>query len=243
MAHIGVLDVLEREGFPVRYIAGTSAGSIIGALYAAGLKPAEIARIASRTRWRDLLRPVIPRHGLVATTRMDEYLRGIIGNRTFADLRIPLVAVACDLVTGEEVLLSEGDVCLAVRASSAVPGIFTPVEIGGRLLIDGGVCNNVPCSVVRRMGADVVVAVDVNAKAGAGQAPVNVLQVITATIQIMQRANILKELAEADLVIEPDLADLSLFDLDVAEEFIQRGREAALAAVPGLRSLLQSNAT
>lgn len=166
-AHIGVLKVLEREGIFPRLVAGTSMGGVIGAMYAAGLSAAQMeAEAIKATRRRaDMIRIIdvnLSQTGLVRGARIYDYIADVIGLETkFSDLRRPLSMVAVDLNTGREVVLNSGRVADAVRATISVPGVFKPVEIGSLRLVDGGMLNNLPVDVVRTMGADVVIAVDV----------------------------------------------------------------------------------
>jgi len=159
IAHVGVLRVLEQEKIPVDCIAGTSAGSFVGAAYAAGLRGDQLLKLALEIKWRHIARPVWPRHGFFSFARMESYITSLMGDLTFGDLEIPYAAVTADLKTGERVVLKEGRVAPAVRASCSVPGIVTPVPLNGRLLVDGGIVDNLPISVVRELGADVVIAV------------------------------------------------------------------------------------
>jgi NTE family protein len=159
MAHVGVIRVLEREGIPIDCLAGTSAGALVGAVYAAGIRGHELLEMALQLRWRDIARPVWPRQGLLSFAPLESYLIQTVGDLTFAELDRPYAAVTADLATGQQVILKEGRLAPAVRASCSVPGLVTPVEINGRPLIDGGVVNNLPISVVRDLGADVVIAV------------------------------------------------------------------------------------
>ncbi len=166
-AHIGVLKVLEREGIFPRLVAGTSMGGVIGAMYAAGLSATqmEAEAVKATSRRADMIRAIdvsVSQTGLVRGARIYDYIAGVIGLETkFSDLRRPLSMVAVDLNTGREVVLHSGRVADAVRATISVPGVFRPVEIGRLRLVDGGMLNNVPVDVVRKMGADVVIAVDV----------------------------------------------------------------------------------
>ena len=167
LAHIGVLKVLEREGIFPRLVAGTSMGGVIGAMYAAGLSSEQMeAEAVKATSGRaDMIRVVdvnLSQTGIVRGARIYDYIAEIIGLETkFSDLRRPLSMVAVDLNTGREVVLNSGRVADAVRATISVPGVFKPVEIGPLHLVDGGMLNNVPVDVARKMGADVVIAVDV----------------------------------------------------------------------------------
>jgi len=169
LAHIGVLKVLEREGISVDFLAGTSMGGMVAAFYAAGLDATYLEQEALRmSRWRNLLPLVdrsLPGLGLVKGERVRDYLTSQLGEMTFDQIRIPLALVAVDLLGGEEMVLRSGLVADAVRATISLPGVFAPFPLDGRLLVDGGVLNNLPADVVREMGADIVIAVDVSADA------------------------------------------------------------------------------
>ena len=168
LAHIGVLKELERANIQVDYLAGTSMGGVIAAAYSSGLPITKIEAIAHEyAETRTLLRladPTIPRNGLFKGDQLEVFFRQHLGERTFDDMRIPLTLVAVDLNKGQEVHLREGPVADAVRATVSIPGVFAPVERDGQRLVDGGLLNNLPVDIVRQMGADIVLAVDVYAK-------------------------------------------------------------------------------
>src|ERR1051325_1627047 len=168
IAHVGVLKVLAEEGIRVDCVAGTSAGAIVGGALAAGMPVEEIAETGRRLRWRDLGRVTLSRLGAQTNAPTEEFVRARFTVTRFEDLPTPFAAVATDLQTGAAVVMrDEGDVAFAVRASCALPGWYVPVtDSRGRQLIDGGLVANLPCSVTRSLGAEVVVAVDVNFDAG-----------------------------------------------------------------------------
>ncbi len=161
-AHVGVLKALEKHNISVDYIAGTSAGSIVGALYASGLSVKKIEHLIHTTPWKYLLDFVLPSKGFLEGKRIEQYIQDLIHATTFEDLRIPLRVVAADLKSGKEVVFHKGDVASAVRASMSIPVVFNPLERHGSILVDGGVINPVPVSVVKDMGADYVIAVDLS---------------------------------------------------------------------------------
>ncbi|BDG61800.1 patatin-like phospholipase family protein [Caldinitratiruptor microaerophilus] len=239
IAHVGVLQALEESGIPIHIVAGTSAGSIVGALYAAGLDPWLLERVARELNWRGLVRLRLRRDGLLDAEGLEQLLRGNIGDLEFSQLRIPFAAVACDLLTGEEVVFREGRVAPAVRASASMPGVFLPVRMGARLLVDGGIVNNVPVSVCRAMGADYVIGVDLNRPRDRLRPPRNLLHILLYTLALLQRPQIEASLAQADVAIRPDLSEFSVVELERVSEMVEAGRRATFAAVPRIRADLE----
>ncbi|MEW6522040.1 MAG: patatin-like phospholipase family protein [Bacillota bacterium] len=239
LAHVGVLKALEEAGFRPDCIAGTSSGALIGALYAAGLTISELEKLAHRARWRDLARLTVPRRGLIDISRISQLLDRIVGHLDFSQLQTQLAVVACDITTGEEVVITSGDVAVAVQASCAIPGIFAPVRVGRRLLVDGGIVHNVPAAVCRRLGAQAVVAVDLSAFIPATKEPATIFEIILNSLHIIMDKHGERESSEADVVIRPPVADLSPIDLDSHDELIARGYRAALRALPAIQSLLE----
>src|SRR5688500_7851201 len=166
MAHVGVMRALVENKVPVDYIAGTSAGSIVGGAFAAGMPVEEIAEFGRSLRWRDVGRMTMSRLGVQSNERLEEYLRARLPVTSFEDLPIPFATVATDLKTGTPVVMRDkGDVPFAIRASCAIPGWYVPVpDEEGRQLVDGGLVAVIPASITRELGADLVIAVDVNAR-------------------------------------------------------------------------------
>ncbi|MGD8627133.1 MAG: patatin-like phospholipase family protein [Anaerolineae bacterium] len=237
MAHVGILQVLAREGIPIDCIAGTSAGSLVGAAYAAGLGVDRLLELALDIRWRDLGRLVWPGDGLVSFDRMEAFLVGQLGDLSFADLQIAYAAVAADLDTGRQVILRRGRLAPAVQASCSVPGLVTPVELDGRLLTDGGVVNNLPISVVREMGADVVLAVGLgDPTTGRPHGARAIL--LWAMERLLYRAG--DDPATADIFLPvPFEGFASMVRTSLRHRFIARGRHLAEEALPQIRAALQ----
>ncbi len=232
-AHLGVLSVLEREGVDVAVTVGVSAGAIVAAIYCAGVKSASLAPLLETFGWRRIARPVWPRQGLFSFARLERWLTEIIGEVNFADLRKPLAISATDMVTGEPVALREGPVARAVHASCAVPGIIEPVEIGGRLLGDGGISNNLPARLAREMGADYVIGVDLFAPGVRPRlGPLGGL--MFAVENMVRRSGGGLELV--DCLIVPELAGASYHRFGLRDSMIKRGAEAAERALPQLRA-------
>jgi len=162
LAHIGVLKVFEKERIPIDYIAGTSIGALIGASYSSGLSAQRIEQLALTAKLKELIDFTEPKTGFIAGKKIEKYIRKITAHKEFSELDIPLRVVATDLANGEKVVFREGDVAKAVRASISLPGVFSSVKIGKKELIDGGMVDPVPVDVVKKMGADIIIAVDLS---------------------------------------------------------------------------------
>lgn len=226
MAHLGVLRVLIRERVPVDLVVGTSIGGLIGAVFALGTPQEESEAMARSITWRALADPTLPTLGLNAGSRLEEVIRQAVRNQSFADARIPLAVVATDIERGEEVIFQSGDLVMALRASCSLPGIFAPVRWDGRLLVDGGLKQTVPVSIARRLGATMVVAVDVGFCVRRGPVT-NIMQLFYQATQIVgQELNNYQAMA-ADLVIRPELGDIDQMAFHRAAEAIRLGEEAA----------------
>ena len=238
IAHAGVLEVLAEAGIAIRALAGTSSGSIVGALFAAGVPPAEIASLALETRWGDLLRIRLPHAGMVSGEGLERFFERVIPARTFAELRLPFAAVATDLATGQRVDCTSGSLPRAVLASCSLPVLLEPVPASGRLLVDGGVSSQLPVRAVREtLGVTPVIAVDVNV--GGLELPrlESVVDVALHLALLWTARTAREEEPEADLVIGVDARGIALHDLTRGPELLRRGREAARAALPAIREL------
>lgn len=229
LAHIGVIKVLLNAGIKIDYLAGTSMGSVIAALHACGVKIKMMERLAERVSKRTWMDFTFPRMGLIAGERLEQLVYLLTGRRSFEELQIPMAAVATDITVGEKIILRRGSIARAVRASCAIPGIFNPVEIEGRLLVDGGVLERVPASVVREMGADLVIGVDVGYYVE--EYKVNhIFDVLSKTVDIMSREIQKHQKQDADMLIAPDMNEIGPFHFHQAAEAIRRGEEAARTA-------------
>jgi NTE family protein len=239
IAHIGVLKVLEEEGIPIRAVTGTSVGALIGACYCSGLTLAEMQDVAHSVRFTTFARWTVSRFGFASNDRMVSFLNRILKVKTFEELRIPLGVTATDFNTGEGVVFHSGTIVDPVRASCAYPGMFLPVEIRGRYLVDGMLSHPVPTRPLREMGADRVLAVHLKGTWAKGGAPRHLFDVIGQSFAIAQDAmsSLWKE--AADLVIEPDVAGFGYDDFKRADELIQVGEVAMRAALPEVRKWLE----
>ncbi|KYP80560.1 patatin-like phospholipase family protein [Ferroacidibacillus organovorans] len=238
-AHVGVLQVLEEAGFELHAIAGSSMGALIASLYATGAPVHHMEQLATHlpiARWMDV---TFPKMGLVTGVKLHELIKILTKRKTFDQCKIPLAVVATDLELGERVVLTEGFVHDAVRASIAIPGIFVPHRINQRLLIDGGVIDRVPIHATRSLGADFVLAVDVGLFDRLP--PVrHVFDVIVQSIDIMEREIFRHRILDADFVIRPELALMSSTTFHGIAGAIEAGRDAARKAIPELREKLAS---
>jgi NTE family protein len=240
IAHIGVLKVLEEEGIPVRIVTGTSVGALIGAAYCSGLSPEELAEMARTVRFTTFARWTISRYGFASNDRMVAFLARTLKVKTFEELRVPLGITATDFNTGEGVVFHSGSIVEPVRASCAYPGMFLPVEIRGRYLVDGMLSHPVPTRPLREMGADRVLAVHLRGTWANGGAPRHLFDVIGQSFAIAQDAMSCLWRDAADLVIEPDVAGFAYDDFKRADALIHVGELAMRKALPEVRRWLET---
>jgi NTE family protein len=242
IAHVGVLKVLAEEGIQVDCVAGTSAGALVGGALASGMSVEDIEAFGRSLRWRDLGRMTLSRLGAQTNAPMEDFIRARFPVSRFEELPMPFAAVATDLLTGAAVVMrDEGDMAFAVRASCALPGWYIPVtDARGRQLVDGGLVANLPTSVVRALGAEVVVAVDVNSDGAKFiGTPTSVIGVLLQSIVVVQRTAVEHQRQLADVVISPLVGHLRWDEMTRASEFIDAGVEAARAAIPAIKELLE----
>ena len=243
IAHIGVLLALAEHKISIDYVAGTSAGSLVGGAFASGMPLAEIEAIGRSLRWRDIGRVTMSRLGVQSNERLDVYLRSRLPVTRFEDLPIPFAAVATDLNSGVPVILrNKGDLPFAIRASCAIPGWYVPVsDEDGRQLVDGGLVAIIPSSVARSLGADIVVAVDVNAEGATFLGPSrSVIGILLQSMMVVQRTASRYQLEAADLVIKPRVGHIRWDEMARADELILAGYEAGIESIPGILALLDS---
>lgn len=225
LAHIGVITVLEEAGIKIDYMAGTSAGSIIAVLYAAGIHAQELREFALNFHWWQIARPVLPWRGLVSFNRLGSFLEKRIGNVRFEELRIPCSVVASDIETGERVTISSGPVIPAVQASCSLPGLVEPVKLNGRLLCDGGVTDILPVAALREMGAEYTIGVDIfTFKLRRYLGPLGYLW---AGLEILfERAG--GGIDFADCIIAPELQGETYINFNKRNRLFELGRAAAI---------------
>jgi NTE family protein len=239
IAHIGVLKVLEEEGIPIRMVAGTSVGAIMGAVYCSGLTIAELEQLAHKVRFTTFARWTLSRYGFASNDRMVSFLRQTLKVQTFEELRIPLGVAATDFNTGRGAVFTSGSIIEPVRASCAYPGMFLPVEIRGSWLVDGMLSYPVPTHPLREMGAERVLGVHLKGQWSKTCAPRHFFDVIGQSFAIAQDMMSATWRSEADLVIEPDVAGFDYDDFKRAGELIRVGELAMRRALPEVRKWLE----
>jgi NTE family protein len=234
-AHIGIIQVLEENGIKPDLVVGTSAGSLVAALYASGKGGAALASTAQTMDESTFADWAFPGRGLIRGEALARFVRDQTGGRTIEGMKLPLGIVATDLDSGQPILFQRGDPGVAVRASSAVPAVFQPVRIGAREYVDGGLVSPVPVRFARQMGAELIIAVDISAVPD-GNPTSDPMRMLLQTFAIMGRSINHFELREADVVMRPKLAGVSGADFTSRAKSIQAGRAAATAALGDRRA-------
>ena len=252
LAHIGVIKALKKENIPIDFIAGCSIGAMVGGFYALTKDIAWIEKIAMETDWRRIIsllaKPSLLSGGLVGGEKIEKFLLDQIGGKKFKDLQIPLTAVATDINTGEEVRITGGDLVMAIRASSSVPLIFKPTRRKGMLLVDGGLSNPVPCDVAREMGADLVIAVNLdnyffhnsNRVTDTSGSKLAIHRVALNSLNILRYHLSQHCMKEADLVITPKVDEKSWTQFANGQKIIKKGETEMQANLLKIKDLIQS---
>ena len=241
-AHIGVIQVLEEAGIRPNLVVGTSAGSLVAAFYASGKSGAQLQKVAEtmeEATFADWTLPIFSR-GMLRGEALSRYVSTQVNGRLIESMPMPLGIVATDLHSGQGVLFQRGDTATAVRASSAVPALFQPVQIAGRDYVDGGLVSPVPVRYARQMGADIIIAVDISS-APESNAASDTLQILMQTFSIMSKSINNFELREADVVIRPALLGVGSSDFGARRRSIEAGRVAMQALLPQLRAALNGD--
>lgn len=241
LAHIGVLKVFEQEGVPIDMVVGTSVGAIVGSLYAAGLPVSIIEHLGEETGWdkltdfsrASLLRLFLTQN-LLSSEKLGRFLTKQIGTRRFDQLTRQFACLATDIRTGERIIFREGDLEPAVRASATIPGAFNPVEYRHRFLVDGGVIDNLPTDVAKMMGADIIIAVQVQTSPYIQKSD-SILSTLAQVIMVQGYETARKREELADFVIRPHVGDVSILELGRSQECIDAGLLAARSSLPELK--------
>ena len=238
-AHVGVIRVLEQEKIPIKLIVGTSVGSLIGGIYASNPDSFQLEWTAFKIDRGDILDVSIAnsKWGPVQGAKLESFVDQTVKVKKVEDTKIPFFPVATDINTGETVTLEKGSLAKAVRASSAIPGIFAPVTFGNRLLVDGGVTDNIPCDIARNKGANIVIAVNLS-KDVRDNNITSLIDIIGQSANIMMHESSKVKLQYADVVIEPDTKGVSMFDFSQKKVLMEEGIKAARRALPKIRELM-----
>ena len=243
-AHVGVIQVLEEAGIQPELVVGTSAGSLVAALYASGKTSAQLKRVAEtmeEAEITDWMMPILNR-GALRGDALARYVNSQVGGKLIEQMKLPLGIVATDLHSGDPVLFRRGNTGSAVRASSAVPAVFQPVKIGNREYVDGGLVAPVPVKQARDMGANVVIAVDISSDPEGNPAD-DTFQILMQTFNIMGKSLNSVLLKDADLVVKPALMGVKSADFAARRKSIEAGREAMLKQLPRLKEIMATYAT
>ena len=244
MAHVGVLRALLENDIRIDCIAGTSAGAIVAGAFAAGMSIQEIADVGRKLRWRNIGRMTMSRLGIQSNERLEQYLRERLPITKFEDMPMPFATIATDLNTGEAVVMKdEGDVPFAIRASCTIPGWYVPVlDQEGRQLVDGGLVGVVPSSVTRSLGADVVIAIDVNTEGATFITPSSsVIGVLLQAMMVVQKTASSYQLEMSDFVISPKVGHIRWDQMGRADELMEAGYKAGVESIPELRALISAD--
>lgn len=237
-AHIGIIKVLKENGIPVKVVTGTSAGSIVGSLFASGMSPDRLELEAEILGKTDLVDLTLSTSGFIKGEKLQNYINRKVGGRQIQQFPIKFAAVATDFETGKAVAFNQGNVGQAVRASAAIPNVFQPVIIDRHKYVDGGLSQPVPVSSARRQGANFVIAVDISARPSknVGQ---GFFSYLDQTLNVMSVSALQNELGQADVVIKPQVLDLgAVGGFDQKKRAIRLGEEAARAALPEIKRKL-----
>lgn len=240
LAHIGVLQVLEKAQIPIDIITGSSMGAAIGSFYAAGSNLDLMAKLAKELNNSHLIDIVIPKWGLIKGKKAHALIRLMTHNKSFEQLNIPLGVVATDLQNGERIVFKEGNVANAVRASIAVPGVVQPFWMDNRILVDGAVTDRVPAQLAKEMGAEMVIAVDLQFHNKEKIEINNIYDVIMQSIELLERQIRCYYTCYADIIIKPRVCDYNWTDFEAAEHFIEMGKIACEEALDEIKEKIEA---
>jgi len=237
-AHIGVLKILESNKIPIHVIVGTSVGSAVGSLYAYGIDAFSLQKLAISVNQGDIVDPlIIPSNGFIKGEKLEEFINKLVRNTPMEKLKIPFYAVATDLEKGQEMVFAKGNTGTAVRASCSIPGIFRPVKISDRMYVDGGVVSPVAVEAAKKLGAEVVIAVDISSGVERTQ-PEGTIETILQSINIMYSKLGAIQLAKADVVVKPKVGHISAADFSKKHEAILEGEKATIEVLPKIMEII-----
>ena len=237
-AHIGVIKVLEENNIPVKIVTGTSAGALVGSLYASGMNAPRLQREAENLQRADLVDLTLSTSGFIRGEKLQNYINRKVGNRPMQQFPIKFAAVATDFESGKPVVFNVGNAGQAVRASASIPNVFQPVVIGNRKYVDGGLSQPVPVSAAKKLGANFIIAVDISARP-AKNVSQGMFSYLDQTFNVMSQTALRQELGQANVVIKPQVLELgSVGGFDQKQRAIQLGEQAARAALPEIKRKL-----
>jgi len=237
-AHVGVLNALERNGITPDIVVGTSAGAVVGLLYAGGIRGPQLEEAALQLQRDQIVDWSYSGRGFIRGELLQQYIDNAIGNRPIEKLQTVFAATATELATGKLVVFTRGDAGVAVRASSSIPGLVSPVTINGRDYVDGGLVSKVPVRVARQLGADIVIAVDVSRPPAEHEPLDSTITVMQQALAIMSQAVVGQDLPRADIVIQPELGVMSINDFNLRDRAIRAGENATLAVLQKIKTLI-----
>lgn len=237
-SHIGVLKVLNDHGIPIDFIAGSSMGALVGALYASGQSIENLYRLALSFRMKYFIDFTVPKMGFIHGERIKSYLKLFTYHKNIEEFPIPTAIVATDLYKGEKVVFKEGDAATAIRASIAIPGIFVPVKVDNRVLVDGGVIDRVPISVVKEMGADIIIAVDCS-QFEENTDVYSIYDIIMQSIDIMQSELTNQKIMKADFILRPEVYGFNSRSFTKIEEIIKKGEIEANKHIDSIKKKIK----
>ena len=236
-AHIGVLKVLETNKVPIHMIIGTSVGSAVGSLYAYGYNAFQLQKVSFSIEKGDIVDLIIPDNGFIKGEKLEEFINKTLNHTPMEKLKIPFYAVATDVQSGQEVVFGRGNTGQAVRASCSIPGVFRPVKIGDKMYVDGGIVSPVAVDAAKRLGADVVIAVDISKDADRTK-PESTIETIFQSLNIMYSKLASIQMSQADVVIRPKVGYINSSDFSKRHEAILEGEKAAIEALPLIRGII-----
>ncbi len=239
VAHVGVLKALAEANIPIDFIAGTSWGSIVSSMYASGMPISSMEAVATTMSWRKLVALRFTKLGFVSSVRIEDFVKEIIGDIEFEDLKTPSTVATANLITGEKRVFRSGPVAIAVRASCSIPQIYLPVEIDGEYYVDGGVAEYLPIETLAAMGCDICIGSHLGPVNFAYRRPHHLLHLVMQITGLMARKNYIKSLAKADFVIHPNLDTFSSFDFNNSEKMIQLGYNTTWALMDDLKKVIK----
>lgn len=235
--HVGAIKILEANRVPIHLIVGTSAGSFVGCLYAYGFNAFQLQSLSLSMEKGDIVDLTMPDKGFIKGEKLESYVNHLVNHTPIEKMRIPFYAVTTDIQSGEEVVFASGNTGMAVRASCSIPGIFQPVKIGERYFVDGGLVSPVAVDYARKMGADLIIAVDISAEAN-NAPPQTTMETILQSVVIMYSKISQNQLARADVVIRPKVSHIGSTDFSKRHEAVMEGEKAAQEAMPRIKAAL-----